>query len=615
MRAFVFGFLLLPCLVWAQSAERWQQAAKYDIDIDFDVKKNQFDGKQVLEYTNNSPDTLTRAFYYLFFNAFQPGSAMDIRSQTIMDADPRVGSRIGALKPDEYGYQKINKLTQNGKPVTYEVSETILEVQLAEPILPGETAVFEMEFEAQVPIQIRRSGRDSEEGVEYSMTQWFPKMCEYDYQGWHAHPYIGREFHGVWSDMNVNITIDKDYLIGGTGYLTNADKIGGGYDGSDQDLKRRLFKRNRTWKFEAPNVIDFAWAADPDYIHTTKTRNDGTVLHFLYQPSEEFQENWEQLPDIMDYALDYIEKMYGDYPYKQYTIIQGGDGGMEYPMATLITGERPLASLVGVSVHELMHSWFQGVLATNEALYPWMDEGFTSFATSEVMNYLRENGKIPGEATDRPHAGSYSGYARVVESGYEEPLSTHGDHYATNFGYGIASYAKGAVFLAQLEYVLGENDFHQGMLRYFDTWKFKHPNPNDFIRVMEKQSGLELDWYREYMVNSIRTIDYGIDSVFTNANQETTVQLSRAGEFIMPVDVVVTYSDRSQDKFTIPLDIMRGAKNDASFTVLPDWVWVKPNYEFSIDTKGKTVASVAIDPSDRLADLNKENNKIELGGN
>ena len=179
-------------------------------------------------------------------------------------------------------------------------------------------------------------------------------------------------------------------------------------------------------------------------------------------------------------------------------VIQGGDGGMEYPMATLITGERSLGSLVGVSVHELMHSWYQMALGTNESLYAWMDEGFTSWASDEVMNHLRGQGLIPGRALDDPHASDYQGYVNFAKSGFEEPLITHADHFVTNTAYGIAAYVKGAVFLAQLEYVIGKEAFRKGMLRYYNTWKFKHPNANDFIRVMEKQSGLELDWYREY---------------------------------------------------------------------------------------------------------------------
>ena len=599
-------------LVQAQP-ERWQQRAEYKMEIDFDVKSHQFKGVQQLSYYNNSPDTLVRVFYHLYFNAFQPNSMMDVRSRTIVDSDPRVGSRIFELKKDEIGYHKIRSLKMDGEPVKFEVVGTILEVQLERPVLPNSKAVFEMEFQSQVPLQIRRSGRDNAEGIAYSMSQWYPKMCEYDYQGWHANPYIGREFYGVWGDFDVTINIDGAYTVAASGYLQNPDEIGHGY--SNQDAKRN--SKKLSYHFIAPNVHDFVWAADPDYTHDTFTRKDGTVLHFFYQKNEKTTDGWSRLPAIMDKAFDFINTNYGPYPYKKYSFIQGGDGGMEYPMATLITGNRSLGSLVGVSVHELMHSWYQMVLGTNESLYAWMDEGYTSWASDEVMNYLRAEGLIPGRKIDNPHASDYQGYVNFAKSGYEEPLSTHADHFVTNTAYGIAAYVKGAVFLSQLEYIIGKDAFRKGMLRYFDTWKFKHPNANDFIRVMEKQSGLELDWYREYWVNTTHTIDYGVKSVGEAASPagKAVVTLEKVGVMPMPLDVLVHYADGSKEIFNIPLRIMRGHKpertSEGPFKVLEDWPWVNPTYQFTLDASPAEVIDVIIDPEGGLADVNRENNGLK----
>jgi hypothetical protein len=190
---------------------------------------------------------------------------MDERSRTINDPDPRVGERISKLSPEEYGWHKIKVLKQNDKDVKFKMEETILEVELNEPIKPGEKVVFYMEFESQVPIQIRRSGRNSAEGIDYSMSQWYPKMCEYDYQGWHPNPYVGREFYGIWGDFDVKITIPAEYTLGATGYLQNKNEIGKGYEDvgmkPDNSDKKRL-----TWHFYAPNVHDFMWGADPDFM-------------------------------------------------------------------------------------------------------------------------------------------------------------------------------------------------------------------------------------------------------------------------------------------------------------------------------------------------------------
>ncbi len=200
---------------------RWQQRVEYAMDVRLDVTSHHIAGTQKLVYYNNSPDTLTKVYYHLYFNAFQPGSMMDVRSRTISDPDRRVTDRISKLKEDEIGYQHILTLKQDGKEVVYTVDQTILEVILAKPILPKTKTVFDLKFEAQVPLQIRRSGRDNREGIAYSMAQWFPKMAEYDFQGWHADQYVAREFHGVWGDFDVKITIDPKFVIGGTGKLQN----------------------------------------------------------------------------------------------------------------------------------------------------------------------------------------------------------------------------------------------------------------------------------------------------------------------------------------------------------------------------------------------------------
>ncbi|MEP0712374.1 MAG: M1 family metallopeptidase, partial [Algoriphagus sp.] len=361
------------------------------------------------------------------------------------------------------------------------------------------TVKFDMSFTGQVPVQIRRSGRDSAEGVRYSMAQWYPKMSEYDEQGWHANPYIGREFYGIWGDFDIKITIDKTYVLGGTGYVQNPNEVGHGYE--DAGAKVTPPKGDKlTWHFNAPKVTDFMWAADPKYRHDKLVMDNGVTVHHLYIPTPDVTENWVKLMDYTPKAIEYMSEHFGEYPYKQYSVIQGGDGGMEYPMSTLVTGGRNLSSLVGVMAHELGHSWYQGVIATNEALYPWMDEGFASYAAALTMAEIFK-------PNDNPLRGSYAGYFRLAKSGKEEPMSTHSDHYDTNGSYSAAAYSKGAVFLAQMGYIIGEEARDKGILSYWNTWGFKHPNANDFIRIMEKESGLELDWYKVYFVYTTKTID------------------------------------------------------------------------------------------------------------
>lgn len=598
--------VLFVCLInWAQSAT-WQQRAEYKMDVELNDNDHQYKGKQTLTYFNNSPDALNKVFFHLYFNAFQPGSAMDVRSRNIVDPDGRVADRIFNLKPEECGYLHVKSLKLDGRTLKSVESETILEVLLDKPIAPGSKAVFELEFEGQVPLQIRRSGRDNNEGIDYSMSQWYPKMCEYDAKGWHANPYIGREFYGIWGDFEVNITMAKNYIIAATGVLQNANEIGFGYADDESKVKQSAGSK-LTWKFKAQNVHDFVWAADPDYAHDKIQVPNGPMIHFFYQKNMDYAQTWKDAQPLMSKAFDFLSKNFGKYPYPVYSIIQGGDGGMEYPMATLVTGNRKLPSLVGVSVHEAAHSWYQGVLATNESLYAWMDEGFTSFASAETMDYLFRSG-MPGG-----HEGAYNGYFEIVADGKEEALDTHADHFETNYAYGTAAYNKGEVYLAQLEYVIGPFNFRAGLLNYYNSFKFRHPDCYDFIHVLEKQSGIELDWYNEYFVNTTKTIDYSISGVIGETKQ-TKVILERKGEMPMPVDVEVKYKDGNYENFVIALDIMRGEKPadgyNGKWTILQDWKWVEPIYELNIPKGISDIESITIDPTGLLADVNRKNNSI-----
>ena len=611
--------ILISINLTAQNPGYWQQHVDYTMEIDMNVENFQYQGTQKLVYTNNSPDVLTRVYYHLYMNAFQPGSNMDMRLQNISDPDGRMvnnigtkenpiyESRISKLKPSEIGYMNVKSLTQDGKSLEYNLVDTVLEVTLASPIQPGEKTTFDMVFNAQVPLQIRRNGRNNKEGVALSMAQWYPKMAEYDFQGWHADSYIAREFHGVWGDFDVKITIDKNYTIGGTGYLQNPEEIGHGYGA--KGLKSTNTTADKlTWHFKAPRVHDFTWASDPEYTHDTMQVPDGPMLHFFYKSTMEQEklDNWKKLQPTSVKLMQYFSENVGKYPYDQYSVIQGGDGGMEYAMCTLITGGRNLNSLIGVTSHEMAHTWFQFLLATNEAKNEWMDEGFTSYISASALNSIMSRNR------ENPHSGSYRGYIRLANSGYEQPLTTHADRYNVNGAYGTAAYSKGAVFLAQLGYVIGEDNLKATLKKYFDDFAFKHPTPNDIIRTAEKVSGLELDWYLMDFAQTTNTIDYGIKTV--EATDKTTkIILERKGLMPMPIDLTVEYLDGTAEKFYIPLEMMRGEKpTQKDVTILPDWSWANNGFSFGLNVEKSKIKSVTIDPVGKMADIDITNNIIDF---
>lgn len=585
----------------------WQQHVDYKMEVDVNVKDYTYTGTQELEYTNNSPDTLNQVFYHLFFNAFQPGSDMDVRSRSIKDPDGRVGDRISKLSDKEIGFLKVETLKQNNKELDYKVVGTVLQVNLAQPLLPGEKTKFNMKFNGQVPVQIRRSGRNNAEGVALSMTQWYPKLAEYDFEGWHADPYIGREFQGVWGDFDVKITIDKDYILGGTGYLQNPQEIGYGYEKEGTKVKRK--GKKLTWHFNAPQVHDFTWAADPEFVHDSRVAKDGTVLHFLYKdkPAYEkennFTENWKNLQSKTEDLLLYFNEHIGEYPYDQYSVIQGGDGGMEYAMCTLITGNRSFGSLVGVTAHEMAHAWFQHILATNESKHEWMDEGFTTYISTLAQN------EVLSEEKENPLSGAYRGYTYLANSGAEQPQSTHADRYHLNQAYGLAAYSKGAVFLGQLEYLIGKENVSKTLKQYYKEWKFKHPTPNDFKRIAEKVSGAQLDWYLTDWTQTTNTIDYSIENVEAK-DQNTVVSLKRNGQMPMPIELRVTFTNGKTQDFYIPLQMMYWQKPNTG-ELGETWSWANPNYEMTLMLAKDQISKIEIDPSQKMADIKRDNNVFE----
>lgn len=613
--------LLAGFVATAQRPGYWQQKADYKIEVDMDVQTFRYSGKQEIIYTNNSPDTLSRVFIHLYNNAFQPNSEMDYRLSTIKDPDRRMMttikneqgeeikvSKISQLKPNQIGYLRLKNITSNGVATTNLDHQTIYEIKLPTPLYPNAQTTLKFDFDGQVPEQIRRNGRNSSEGVDLSMAQWYPRMVEYDVDGWNAAPYIAREFHGVWGNFDVKISIDKNYVLGGTGYLQNPNEIGHGYQEQGVIVKHPKKTKKLTWHFLAPNVHDFTWAADPDYIHDIYPGPNGLTLHFLYLPTSDKPnkiENWKNLQPATAKMFEVMNEVVGEYPYKQYSVIQGGDGGMEYGMCTLILGNGTWEGLAGVTAHEMVHSWFQFILATNESKYYWMDEGFTSYY-NDILDHM-----IAKDKDYDPHSASYNSYVNLAKSGKELPLTTHADRHELNQAYGISAYSKGSVFLAQLGYVIGEDNLQKTIKRFYKEWKFKHPTPEDFIRIAEKVSGMHLEWYLNDFTRTTNKIDYAIKDV--QVGQSTTkITLERKELMPMPIDVIVRLEDGSLQTFYIPLRMAYGQKDNPyphlSREVLSDWSWAQPTYTFEVNGK---VDVVVIDPSQRLADINAEDNSWE----
>jgi len=602
MYNYKFLFFALVFTLSINGQNSWQQNANYKIYIDVDVKKNTFKGSQEVLYTNNSPDTLNKVFFHLYFNAFRPESDMAERLNNGDDNNRRFDVNIKDLEPHEYGQLKVNNLKQDGLNIDSFVSDTILEVTLTNPILPGESSLFTMNFNGQIPITIRRAGRDSPMGVKYSMAQWYPKISEYDYEGWNTAPYTGREFHGVWGNFDVTIKIDKDFIVAASGYIQETDP--------NNNKLGYLSGKKRVWNFKAPKVHDFTWAADSEYIHDIYPGPNGVKLNFYYKNDPKIIANWKTLQPVTAELMDFFNNYIGEYPYKQYSVVQGGDGGMEYSMLTLLNYGEELIPLISVTSHELAHAWFQGVLATNEMNHAWMDEGSASYfgelAESHVFNI-----DFHPIFTERP----YQDYISLATSGQEMPLATNANRFKFNRAYEDAAYDKGFVFLSQLNYIIGEKAFEKTIKNYFDKYKFTHPLPNDLRRVAEQSSGILLNWYLTDWTQTTNQIDYAIKNV-ESRKKKSVITLERIGLMPMPLEILVRYKDGNEEFYYIPISLMRGEKSKPEYAdkwiQLEDWSWAYKKYEFEIKSKMESIKSIDINPTGLLADIDTSNNIIKF---
>ena len=611
MRLFIL-FSLIFSLSSAQQNAYYQQSAKYKMDIDVDAENFTYQGKQTLTYTNNSPDELKVVYFHLYWNAFKAGSMMDQRvGGQGKNGDSRLQkdgiSRLASIPKTEEGAQNIHWIKQNGKDLKFEIQETIMKVELATPIKPNSSTTFTMDWDAVIPMQIRRSGRNNREGIDMTVTQWYPKIAEYDYDGWATFDYVGREFHAPFSDFEVNIRIDKNYVIGAGGILENPLEVKG-YD--EKATIKTDDKNKATWKWSAKNMLDFAWAADKDYTVENFTVLDGPKVYYVYQKSDKTK-LWSDSKPYITQFFQLMNATFGRYTYPTYSFIQGGDGGMEYGMCTMILGEaNSLEGLLGLMVHEGGHSWNQQIMAYNESMRPWMDEGFTSYYENLVMHQILP----PKVATANPFVGTLNAYRNFVKRGIEEPAVWFGDHHDNGGAYSFASYVKGELFLVQLGYIMGEQNLSVTMKEFYNTWKLKHPTDRDLMHIAQKVSGMDLKWFQNYWINTTKTIDYGIKDVKYDANS-TTVTLVNNGNIPMPIDFSILTKDKKVINYQIPLNMTHVWKKKdiyGDFTTLNYWPWTQKEYTFTIPYNKSQISTLGIDFSQRLADVNMADNMVEV---
>lgn len=582
----------------------WQNKVDYSLSASLDTARHVLSAAMLMRFTNNSPDTLEFIWVHLEQNAFRPGALNSL----VFPSASRHGAR------DFEGGYTIHKFTQviNSKRVDVNLHDngTIGRVDLARPILPGQTATFDVAWSFAIPEHgADRMGRD---GSLYQIAQWFPKAAVYDdIKGWNIEQYLGQgEFYFNTGDYTLEITVPAGFIVAATGVLENPKDVLTSIQRSRLEAASRSdtvvrviteaelrngtarpeSKGMLTWKFVAKNVRDVAWVASPDYLWDASSWN-GVMAHAFYRPAA--ARIWEDAADQTRESIqEYSERWYM-YPYPQATSVEGPVYGMEYPMLAMQQGGNSKQTLYDVLTHEVGHNWFPMILGSNERVYAWFDEGFNTF-----MNLFAEARRFPANGTLEQRVSVQKQYLeRFQQMGMDEPVDIPPDRVDPK-KLGLAAYYKPSVALHILrKEILGEDVFDKAFKEYIRRWAFKHPDPADFFRTMENVSGQRLDWFWRGWFLENAHFDQGIDSVKSATNSDGVtyvgVWYANVERGVLPLLVRFTFSDGSYDEYEYPADV---------------WSTNTSQYVRSYVFPSKTVTKIEIDPDRRLVDKNRENN-------
>ncbi len=477
----------------------WQQQVNYTIDVQLNDTLHTLDGFSAMEYINNSPDTIKFIWIHLWMNAFKNDKT----------AFTQQSLQSGSLKfyfsnEKEKGY--INRLNFQvaGKAATVEDHPNyidIVKVILPVPLPPKQSAIITTPFHVQLPQLFSRGGHVNQ---SYQITQWFPKAAMYDNQGWHPMPYLDQgEFYSNFGDYEVNITLPKNYVIAATGKLMNENEKQWLSKRADftmptkaKETKEKTIKTlspiatdytKKTISFKQSNVIDFAWFADKTFIVNTKevVLNEGrkVLCQSFYRP--ENRNDWKKSIEFIERAIQFRSEKIGNYPYETVSVVDAplfAGGGMEYPTITNVADGGDEKSLDLVIEHEIGHNWFQAVLASNERMHPWLDEGINSY-----YDYLYEKKYYPQKALNSKfeHLFSNEGILSVVAAlKKDQPINTNSYDF-TSMNYGLIAYQKTTEWMKLMASKYGEAKVIAAVKQYYETWRFRHPQPADFDQIMQ----------------------------------------------------------------------------------------------------------------------------------
>lgn len=601
----------------------WQQDIAYTIDASIDETTHQIHATEQLVYQNNSPDTLPFVYFHLFQNAFIKGSYTHA-----LEKANGVNATLGRYEAAGLGIT-IDKLEADGHKVTTELDNTLLKVYLPQSLLPGQQTTFSMSFTAyfdQGGTRRRMKMYDAWGFMHYNGCQWFPKICVYDAKfGWDTQQHLGKEFYGDFGSYTVSLDFPSNYIVEATGELQNRETV------LPDSLRRKLDLKNfaakpwdekpsviipykkgerKKWIFYGTHIHDFAFTADPSYRIGTEYWNGVACVALAQEPHAA---GWQNAPGLIATIIKTFSEEYGTYPYPKMVAADAQDGS-EYPMITMDAGREP--GYRGLLVHETAHSWFYGIVGSNETYRAALDEGFTQFLTAEGLtridgpvfkeeapaSWWLKRFREPKLAKD---VRTFNTYISDAASGNDHQLNTHSDDFngalAHGGGYRLVYY-KTAVMLYNLQYVLGDTLFRDAMKHYVNQWKFAHPYFEDFRNSIIQYTKADLNWFFDQWLETTKGLDYRIGRIKkVKGTDSFELHFKRKGEMQMPIDFTITTKKGDSRSFYISNTWF---EKTTTATVLPRWIgWGKLNEHYKARVfVPDGIKHVVIDTTLRLAD-------------
>ncbi|MCE2876565.1 MAG: M1 family metallopeptidase [Bacteroidetes bacterium] len=605
-------------------------------------------GQEILVYTNNSPNTLTEAYFHLYQNAVQPGSLTDElykQNKAKVTFGKYEAQKLGTvihsiqINPEDNPIRDEPRESQN---IAFEIQNTLLKIKLPTPLKPGDSIAFHIDFTTYFDrgsIRRRMKVYDHHGYKHFNGVHWYPRICVYDRKfTWETDQHVEKEFYGDYGFFNISLTLPNHYVVEATGTLVNKDDV------LPAALRKQLDIANfkdkpigsqpsvitepngsfKTWNFQAVNVHDFAWTADPTY-RIGETTWNGVQCVAIAQ--ENNAAGWQQTAQFTAKVIATYSRDFGMYNYPKIVCADAADG-MEYPMITLDGGYYP--SHQGLIAHEVGHNWFFGMVGSNETYRAALDEGFTQFLTAWCMRKLTKESQPELKR-------AFAGYMEDAIDGTDEVLETHSNdfHSATGHGGGYKHvYYKTASMLYNLQYYLGDSVFLQAMKNYVEQWKFCHPYIEDFRNSIIQSAQTDLNTFFDQWFQTNKSADYSIKRITPlKTPNYYRVTLQRNGKMVMPVDLDflispsatpttangnASNSKNRNNRNVSPSDVFYSITIPVSQYQKPGrynlkpwigWDKLRPTYTFDIEmpVDGK-VKQVWLDRSGRLADINRVNN-------